>query len=173
MDGIFNVVVYAFEDEMFSNLFCAEGEEDKWLIQNEFVDNFSFKISSPPAHRICGFNLFTGLGVTSAYRGFSNVYIEIRNNTSGQSLLCQFFVFPMRYARGVREVQSLLHTKLGGNDPAFDNGDEFSFLVFTDDPVVVRMLHEEEGTNDNRSSSNSEVNTAHNNSDVYLYQKHK
>jgi hypothetical protein len=91
--------------------FCAEG--DKWLIQNEFVGNFSFKISSPPpAHRICGFNLFISCAA-SAYRGFSNVYIEIRNNMSGQSLLCQFFVFPMRYARGVREIQSLLHTKLG------------------------------------------------------------
>jgi len=163
MDGIFNVVVYAFEDEMFSNLFCAEGEEDKWLIQNEFVDNFSFKISSPPAHRICGFNLFTGLGVTSAYRGFSNVYIEIRNNTSGQSLLCQFFVFPMRYARGVREVQSLLHTKLGGNDPAFDNGDDVSISVRPRGPAIqirtvgVQWLHEEEGKD--------EVINAHNSSD--------
>ena len=150
MDGIFNVFVYAFEDEMFSNLFSPN--ICKWLIQNEFEDNFSFKISSPPpAHRICGFNLFTGLGVTSAYRGFSNVYIEIRNNTSGQSLLCQFFVFPMRYARGVREVQSLLHTKLGGNDPAFDNGDDVSISVRPRGPAIqirtvgVQWLHEEEG----------------------------
>jgi hypothetical protein len=71
------------------------------------------------------------------------------------------------------ELLWLSYWKFRGNDPAFDNGDEFSFSVFTDDPVVVRMLHEEEGTNDNRSSSNSEVNTAHNNSDVYLYQKQK
>jgi hypothetical protein len=162
MDGIFNVVVYAFEDEMFSNLFCAEGEEDKWLIQNEFVDNFSFKISSPPAHRICGFNLFTGLGVTSAYRGFSNVYIEIRNNTSGQSLLCQFFVFLMRYARGVREVQSLLHTKLGGNDPTFDNGDDVSISVRPRGPAIqirtvgVQWLREEEVINAHNSNDDDD-----------------
>ena len=162
MDGIFNVFVYAFEDEMFSNLFSPN--ICKWLIQNEFEDNFSFKISSPPpAHRICGFNLFTGLGVTSAYRGFSNVYIEIRNNTSGQSLLCQFFVFLMRYARGVREVQSLLHTKLGGNDPTFDNGDDVSISVRSHDPAIqirtvgVQWLHEEEGKD--------EVINAHNSSD--------
>ena len=43
--------------------------------------------------------------------------------------------------------------------------------VFPDGPVVqikrvgVRMLHEEEGTDDNSSSSNSEVNTAYNSSD--------
>jgi len=162
MDGIFNVFVYAFEDEMFSNLFSPN--ICKWLIQNEFEDNFSFKISSPPpAHRICGFNLFTGLGVTSAYRGFSNVYIEIRNNTSGQSLLCQFFVFLMRYARGVREVQSLLHTKLGGNDPTFDNGDDVSISVRPRGPAIqirtvgVQWLHEEEGKD--------EVINAHNSSD--------
>eukprot|EP00258_Populus_trichocarpa_P020670 XP_024436689.1 TMV resistance protein N [Populus trichocarpa] len=61
--GRFSLVAYDEEEKLRG--FCAEGEEDKWLIQNEFVDNFSFKISSPPpAHRICGFNLFTGLGVT-------------------------------------------------------------------------------------------------------------
>jgi len=160
MDGIFNVFVYAFEDEMFSNLFSPN--ICKWLIQNEFEDNFSFKISSPPpAHRICGFNLFTGLGVTSAYRGFSNVYIEIRNNTSGQSLLCQFFVFLMRYARGVREVQSLLHTKLGGNDPTFDNGDDVSISVRPRGPAIqirtvgVQWLHEEEGKDEVINAHNS------------------
>jgi len=106
-DGIFNVVVSLFDkDEKFRG-FCAEGEEDKWLIQNEFVDNFSFKISSsPPAHRICGFNLFISC-VTSAYRGFSNVYIEIRNNTSGRSLLRQACVLSIRYKRDVREIRSL------------------------------------------------------------------
>jgi hypothetical protein len=160
MDGIFNVFVYAFEDEMFSNLFSPN--ICKWLIQNEFEDNFSFKISSPPpAHRICGFNLFTGLGVTSAYRGFSNVYIEIRNNTSGQSLLCQFFVFLMRYARGVREVQSLLHTKLRGNDPTFDNGDDVSISVRPRGPAIqirtvgVQWLHEEEGKDEDINAHNS------------------
>ena len=43
--GIFNVYVFD-EDEMLRGLY-EEEEEDKWLIQNEFVDNFSFKISSP------------------------------------------------------------------------------------------------------------------------------
>jgi hypothetical protein len=101
--------------------------------------------------------------VTSAYRGFSNVYIEIRNNTSGQSLLCQFFVFLMRYARGVREVQSLLHTKLRGNDPTFDNGDDVSISVRPRGPAIqirtvgVQWLHEEEGKD--------EVINAHNSSD--------
>jgi len=86
MDGIFNVAVSVFDEDEMLRGFYEEGEEDKWLIQNEFVDNFSSKISSPPpAHRICGFNLFISC-VTLAYRGFSNVYIEIRNNTSGQSL---------------------------------------------------------------------------------------
>ena len=55
----------------------------------------------------------------------------------------------------------LSYWKFGSNDPAFDNGDEFSVSVFTDDLVAqikrvgVRMLHEEEGTDDDSSSSNS------------------
>jgi hypothetical protein len=53
----FRVVVYVFEDEMLRWF-----HEDKWLIQNEFVDNFSFNISSPPpAHRICGYDPFRSL----------------------------------------------------------------------------------------------------------------
>ncbi|KAJ6978657.1 TMV resistance protein N-like [Populus alba x Populus x berolinensis] len=158
LDGTFNVVVYVFdEDEMLRGFH----EEDKWLIQNEFVDNFSFKVSSsPPAHRICGFNLFISC-VTSAYRGFSNVHIEIRNNTSGRSLLCQSVV--IQYGRGVREIQSLLHTKLGGNDPTFDNGDDVSISVRPRGPAIqirtvgVQWLHEEEGKD--------EVINAHNSSD--------
>jgi len=151
MDGIFNVVVSVFDKDEMLRGFYEEEEEDKWLIQNEFVDNFSFKISSPPpAHQICGFNLFISC-VTSAYRGFSYVYIEIRNNTSGRSFLCQAFVFPMRYKRDVREIQSLLHTKLGGNDPTFDNGDDVSISVLPHGPAIqvkaigVQLLHEEEG----------------------------
>ncbi|KAJ6885463.1 TMV resistance protein N-like [Populus alba x Populus x berolinensis] len=158
IDGTFNVAVYVFdEDEMLRGFHV----EDKWLIQNEFVDNFSFKISSsPPAHRICGFNLFISC-VTSAYRGFSNVHIEIRNNTSGRSLLCQSFV--KQYACGDREIQSLLHTKLGGNDPTFDNGDDVSISVRPRGPAIqirtvgVQWLHEEEGKD--------EVINAHNSSD--------
>ena len=54
MDGKFNVVVSVFDEDEMLRGFHEEEEEDKWLIQNEFVDNFSFKISSsPPAHRIC------------------------------------------------------------------------------------------------------------------------
>ncbi|XP_034902340.1 disease resistance protein RPV1-like [Populus alba] len=158
VDGTFNVAVYVFdEDEMLRGFHV----EDKWLIQNEFVDNFSFKISSSsPAHRICGFNLFISC-VTSAYRGFSNVHIEIRNNTSGRSLLCQSVV--IQYARGVREIQSLMHTKLGGNDPTFDNGDDVSISVRPRGPAIqirtvgVQWLHEDEGKD--------EVINAHNSSD--------
>ena len=135
MDCIFNVVVSVFDEDEMLRRFYEEEEEDKWLIQNEFVDNFSFKISSPGTHQICGFNLYLSC-VTSAYRGFINVYIEIRNNTSGRSMLCPVFVFPMRYARGVREIQSLLHTKLGGNDPTFDNGDDVSISVLPHHPAI-------------------------------------
>jgi len=162
-DGIFNVVVSVFDEDEMLRWFHEEEEEDKWLIQNEYVDNFSFKISSPPpAHRICGFNLLISC-VMSAYRGFSNVFIEIRNNTSGRSLLCKAFVFFMRYERGVREIQSLLHTKLRGNDPIFDNGDDVSISVRPHGPAIqirtvgVQWLHEEGGKD--------EVINAHNSSD--------
>jgi hypothetical protein len=163
--GSFDVVVYVFDEEKKLRWF----HEDKWLIENEFVENFSFKISSPPpAHRICGFNLFISC-VTSAYRGFSYVYIEIRNNTSGRSFLCQAFVFPMRYKRDVREIQSLLHRKLGGNDPTFDNGDDVSISVRPHGPIQVRTigirwLHEEEGKDDDIQSKDEVIN-AHNSSD--------
>jgi hypothetical protein len=158
--GIFNVVAYAFEDEELRG-FYEEEEEDKWLIKNEFVDNFSFKISSPGTHQICGFNLFVSCvtSASSAYRGFINVYIEIRNNTSGRSLLCPVFVFHMRYACGVREMQSLLHRKLGGNDPTFDNGDDVSISVRPHGPTIqvrtigVQWLHEEEGEDDDDAAS--------------------
>jgi len=79
------------------------------------------------------------------------VCIEIRNNTSGRSLLCEAFVFPLVYACGDREFQSLLHTKLGVGDPPFDNGDDVSISVRPHDPAIqikaigVQWLHEEEG----------------------------
>ena len=66
--------VYVFDEDEMLRRFHEEEEEDKWLIQNEFTDNFSFKISSPLAHRICGFNLFTRFCVTSEYSGSSHVY---------------------------------------------------------------------------------------------------
>ncbi|XP_011002553.1 PREDICTED: TMV resistance protein N-like [Populus euphratica] len=163
IDGIFNIVVSVFDDEEKSRWFHEEEEEDKWLFQNEFVDNFSFKISSsPPAHRIRGFNLLISC-VTSAYHGYNNVYIEIKNNTNGRSLLRQAFVFAMGYERGVREIHSLLHMKLGGNDPTFDNGDDVSISVRPRGPAIqirtvgVQWLHEEEGKD--------EVINAHNTSD--------
>ena len=46
-DGIFHVGFYAYEEDEKLRGFYEEEEEDKWRIQNEFVDNFSFKISSP------------------------------------------------------------------------------------------------------------------------------
>ena len=143
----------------------SQEEEDKWLIQNEFVDNFSFKISLPPAPRICGFNLFARYSVTSGYRRYSYVDLEIRNNTSGRSLLCHASVFSMleKSLRDVREIQSLMHRKLGGNDPSFDNGDDVSISVRPHGPAIqirtvgVQWLHEEEGKD--------EVINAHNSSD--------
>ena len=57
-DGIFKVVVFVFDEDEMLRGFYEEEEEDKWLFQNEFVDNFSFNISSPPAHRICGYDPF-------------------------------------------------------------------------------------------------------------------
>jgi hypothetical protein len=101
--------------------------------------------------------------MTSVYSGFSNVHIEIRNNTSGRSLLCHFFVFPMRYARGVREIQSLLHRKLRGNDPAFDNGDDVSISVRPRGPAIqirtvgVQWLHEEEGKDEGISGDDDDA----------------
>ena len=148
MDDIWNVVVPVFGEDEELRGFHEQEEEDKWLIQNEFVENFSFKISSsPPAHRICGSNLFISC-VTSAYRGFNYVYIEIRNNTSGLSMLRRAFVSSKIYKR---EIQSLLHMKLGGNDPSFDNGDDVSISVRPQGPAIqirtvgVQWLHEEEG----------------------------
>jgi hypothetical protein len=82
--GSFNVVADGFDEDEELRGFYEEEEEDKWLIQNEFVDNFSFKMSSPPpAHRICGFNLFTRFYMTSEYSRFEPFHFIIRNNTSG------------------------------------------------------------------------------------------
>jgi len=169
IDDIFNVVVYVFdEDEKLRGFY--EDEEDKLLLQNEFVDNVFFKISSAGTRRICGFNLFTEHVLTSEYRRSGQVYLEIRNNTSGRSMFCQAFVFPMTYGHGVREVQSLMHRKLGANDPTFDNGDDVSISVLPHDPAIqirrigVRWLHEEEG-NDDDIQSKDEVINARNSSD--------
>uniref|UniRef100_A0A3N7H6E9 Uncharacterized protein n=1 Tax=Populus trichocarpa TaxID=3694 RepID=A0A3N7H6E9_POPTR len=173
--GIFNLVVSVFDDEEKSRWFHGEEEEDKWLIQNEFVDYFSFKISSPPpAHRICGFNLFTGCCVSkllkSEYTFYDEFFIEIRNNTSGRSLICQAKIFPASYARGLREIQLLSHWKLGVDDPTFDNGDDVSISVRPQGPAIqirtvgVQWLHEEEGDDDDIQSKDEVIN-AHNSSD--------
>jgi hypothetical protein len=162
--GKFNVVVYAFDEDEMLRRFDEEEEEDKWLFQNEFVDNFSFKISSPPARRIGGFNLFARFCVTSAYSGSSYVCLEIRNNTSGRCLVCQAYVFSMSYARGVREIQSLMHRKLGGDDPTFDNGDDVSISVLPRGPAIqtrtigIRWLYEEEGKDDDIQSKDEVIN---------------
>ena len=62
-------------------------------------------------------------------------------------------------------ISKSLHSywKFGSNDPVFDTGDEFSVSVFTDDPVVqmkrvgVRILHEEEGTDDVHVAAKAEI----------------
>ena len=171
MDGKFNVVVSVFDEDEMLRGFHEEEEEDKWLIQNEFVDNFSFKISSPfPAHQICGFNLFSRFCMTSGYSGSSHIYLEIRNITSGRSLRCQAFVSPMIYKRGVREFHLLSHWKLGFGDPTFDDGDDVSISVLEHDPIIqirrigVRWLHEEEGKDEvinAHNSSNDDDDDAH------------
>jgi hypothetical protein len=155
MDGIFNVAASVFDEDEKLRWFHEEEEEDKWLIQNEFVDNFSFKISSPPAHRIWGYTLFTRFCMTSEYALLDPFYIIIRNNTSGRYLRCQAYLLPVSYKRGVREIQSFMHRKLGGDDPTFDNGDEVSISVCRKKPAIqirtigVQWLHDqEEGKDD-------------------------
>ena len=164
-------MVYAFDEDEMLRRFYEEEEEDKWLLQNEFVDNFSFKISSsPPAHRICGFNLFTRFSVTSGYSRYDPFYI-VRNNTSCRSMRFQTYAFPVNYKRGVREIQTLRHRKLRVDDPTFDNGDDVSISVLLDDPDIqirtigVQWLHEEEGKDDDFIQSKDEVINAHNSSD--------
>jgi hypothetical protein len=167
IDGKFNVVVSVFDEDEKLRGFDEEEEEDKWLIQNEFVDNFSFKISSPGTHRICGFNLFTRFCVTSEYNFYDTFHIEIRNNTSGLSMHCQAYLLPI-YSQSVREFQSLSHRKLGVGDPTFDNGDDVSISVRRKDPDIqirtigVQWLHEEEGDDDDIQD---EVINARNSSD--------
>ena len=56
----FNVVLEYDENEMFR--WFHEEEEQEQLLQKEYVEYLQFKISSPAAHRICGFDLFTESG---------------------------------------------------------------------------------------------------------------
>jgi hypothetical protein len=74
------------------------------------------------------------------------------------------------YKHGVREFQSFMHRKLGGDDPTFDNGDEVSISVRRKKPAIqirtigVQWLHEEEGKDDDIQSKDEVIN-AHNSSD--------
>ena len=107
----------------------------------------------------------------SGYGRCDPFYIEIRNNTSGRSMLCQTYTFPASYKRGVREFQSLWHMKLQFGGPTFDNGDDVSISVLPHDPDIqirtigVQWLHEEEGKDDDFIQSKDEVINAHNSSD--------
>ncbi|KAF9672103.1 hypothetical protein SADUNF_Sadunf11G0005900 [Salix dunnii] len=182
--GVFNVSV-ADEDEMVK---FYEEEEEKWIIQKEFVGHLSFQIASPAAHRICAFNLFTRLRTTRETHLRGSVSLEIRNNTSGRSLVCPASFFPSGYKHGNGVIQSLSHWKLGVEDPTFDNGDDVSISVLPLDPTIQVMmagilwLHEEEGNGNGdgdkiqsnnkvvtsrcSSSSNREVIVTHNSSDA-------
>jgi hypothetical protein len=83
-DSIFNVLLDD-EDKKLSG-FYEEEKEDLWLIQTEFVDNFSFKISSPPpARRICGFDLFIKFKLFKIYE------LTIKNETRGRSVRILLF----------------------------------------------------------------------------------
>uniref|UniRef100_A0A2K1R7W1 TMV resistance protein N n=1 Tax=Populus trichocarpa TaxID=3694 RepID=A0A2K1R7W1_POPTR len=151
----FNVGLEYDENEMLAFY------EEEGLIQKEFEEHLSFKISSPATHRICGFNLFTWFSATPVSNPYLHVYLEIGNNTKCR--FCVFYpsIFPIEFSAERSELLWLSYWKFGSNDPVFDTGDEFSVSVFTDDPVVqmkrvgVRMLHEEEGTDDDSSSSNT------------------
>ncbi|XP_061984185.1 uncharacterized protein LOC133703585 [Populus nigra] len=151
----FSFVLEYDENEML------EFYEEEGLIQKEFEEHLSFKISSPATHRICGFNLFTWFSATLVPNPYLHVYLEIRNNTKGRVWVFYPSIFPIEFSAEKSELLWLRYWKIGSNDPVFDTGDEFSVSVFTDDPVVqikrvgVRMLHEEEGTDDDSSSSNT------------------
>ncbi|KAI5570206.1 hypothetical protein POPTR_011G012201v4 [Populus trichocarpa] len=71
----FNVVLEYDENEML------EFYEEEGLIQKEFEEHLSFKISLPARHRICGFNLFTWFSATLVSNPYLHVYLEILNNT--------------------------------------------------------------------------------------------
>ncbi|KAJ6725200.1 NB-ARC-RELATED [Salix viminalis] len=180
--GLFNVIL-SDEDGMCK---FYEEKEEEWIIQKEFVGCLSFQIASPAAHRICAFNLFTRFCTTPETILCGSVYLQIRNNTSGRSLFCPASFFRSGYRHGNGVIQSLSHWKLGGDDPAFDNGDDVSISVLPLDPTIQIMmvgilwLHEEDGNGEDdkihsnnkavtshcSSSSNKEVITTHNSSDA-------
>ncbi|KAJ6725155.1 TMV RESISTANCE PROTEIN N-LIKE [Salix viminalis] len=143
------VIEYGEKDEMLK-WFYEEEEKDMWVIQNEFEGYMSLKISSPAAHRICGFNIFTTFSDMSESFRCRRVSLEIRNNNKGIVRVFYPSEMPLRLAENF-EFLWLNHWKFGSDDAEFDNGDYVSVSVFTDDPgaeikrVDVQMLHEEEG----------------------------
>jgi len=106
------------------------------------------------------------------------VFFRRALRTSSRSRVFYPSDFPISLSDEKIELLWLNHWKFGGYDLEFDNGDEFSVSMFTNNPCVqikrvgVRMLHEEEGNDDNIqsnneviSSSNSEVITTHSSGD--------
>ncbi|KAJ6728872.1 hypothetical protein OIU74_006872 [Salix koriyanagi] len=160
------VIEYDEKDEMLK-WFYKEEEKDMWVIQNEFEGSMSLKISSPAAHRICGFNIFTACSAMSEHNCCRPVSLEIRNNNKG---IVRVF-YPSDLAIKLPENFEFLwlnHWKFGSDDAEFDNGDYVSVSVFTKDPDVqikrvdVQMLHEEEGD----IHSSNEVIESHTSSEV-------
>ncbi|KAJ6416285.1 hypothetical protein OIU84_002183 [Salix udensis] len=161
------VIEYGEKDEMLK-WFYEEEEKDMWVIHhNEFVGYMSLKISSPAAHRICGFNIFTTFSAMSASIRYLRVSLEIRNNN--KRIVRVFYPpkVPIILAENF-EYLWLNHWKFGSDDAEFDNGDDVSVSVFTVDQDVqikrvdVQMLHEEEGD----IHSSNEVIESHTSSEV-------
>lgn len=163
-NNIFHVLIYNEGNEMLR--FCEEGEE--WLIQNEYGEHLSFKVSTPAAHRICGFNIFTWFTSTSELNIVTDPFsLVIKNNTKGRSVVfdCFGFLLDLWVEKGWLWIS---HCKCGVDDLGFDDGDEFSVSVLMDDPRVqikrigVRILHGEEGSrNDyNNIQSNNEAHSS-------------
>ncbi|KAJ6893145.1 hypothetical protein NC652_027223 [Populus alba x Populus x berolinensis] len=73
----FNVVLEYDENEMLE-FYVEEG-----LIQKEFEEHMSFKISSPGTHRICGFNLFTWFSGTPVSYPYLHVYLQNQEQYQG------------------------------------------------------------------------------------------
>ncbi|KAF9672106.1 hypothetical protein SADUNF_Sadunf11G0006200 [Salix dunnii] len=159
-DNIFNVLLYV--DEML-RWFCREEEEDG-LIQNEFVEYFSFQISLPAAPQICGFDLFIRFPHTSE---FKHVELIIKNETKVRSWT---FYPTLLSIEKVKKFQYLWisHWKWRADHPTFDNGDKVSVSMLPHgiqriQRVGVRWLYEEDGSDDN-IQSNNEVITSHSSS---------
>ncbi|KAB5519284.1 hypothetical protein DKX38_023603 [Salix brachista] len=164
-NNLFHVLVYIEGNEML-RFYDEEGEECP--NHNEFGEHLSCKVSTPAAHRICGFNIFTWFSSTSELNTLTNPFIlEIKNNTKGRSVAfnCFGFLLDLWVEKGWLWIS---HCNCGVDDLEFDDGDEVTVSVFIDDQRVqikrigVRILHEEEGSkNDcNNIQSNNEAITS-------------